>query len=254
LKFIVVSCKNQALQNPPGASGGVRIFPPTLGLGKHFYFHYWLQFLPALALLIGFLFYAVHDILKDRVPGWLMPVLASLLLAYPFIAWGKQWMHPTLDALTNVIFKGNAFVEDRVLADFLRKKMQPDDALAVLGSEPQVYVYLNRKAPSRHFYSAILSRPTRQSADWQKEALDSLISKRPKYVVFPILTNSWSLQTGSDPSYYQGAWTFTQTYYRAIGWADLQPSGKTQYVLDESKAATYQPTGKEYILVLQRKE
>ncbi|MBK8923558.1 MAG: hypothetical protein IPM81_19045 [Saprospirales bacterium] len=65
----------------------------------------------------------------------------------------------------------NPFVEDKVLSDVLKSKMRAGDRVAVLGSEPQYYIYLDKKAPSRHFYMAFTMRPIPESDAWQQEAL-----------------------------------------------------------------------------------
>ncbi|MBK9487944.1 MAG: glycosyltransferase family 39 protein [Haliscomenobacter sp.] len=52
------------------------------------------------------------------------------------------------------LFGSNPFVEDEIVARLIESEIKPNETLAVLGSEPQIYVYLKRKAPSRHFYTA----------------------------------------------------------------------------------------------------
>jgi hypothetical protein len=230
-------------------AGAWAIFP-----GNRFYGHYWLHVLPALALLIGHGYHVLHTALAARGIGWVAGLVVLVSMSIPVAQTAYEWSSPKLARTINAMFPGNPYAEDAVLADFLKKRIQPNDEVAVLGTEPQVYVYLDRKAPSKHFYAAILSRPMPESEAMQREALDSLFRQKPKYIVLPVVRYSWGLKEKSVRMYYEGAWAYCRERYQPIAVAEFKTGVPAKYILDPTVAATYRPTTEQYIQVLERIE
>ncbi len=224
--------------------------------GRRFYGHYWLQFLPALALLMGGLFYHLEKGTAALAPRLnlrpLLALLAALVLALPIVRYSPVLFRGDPDRLLRSMFPGNPFPEDKALADLIAPKLQAGDEVAILGSEPQYYVYLNRESPSRHFYMAILMRPIPEADAWQREALDSLVNKAPRFVVFNFVDYSWMPKEKSNQTYYQESYRYTRDHYRPIAWADMLSLSETKYVLDETEAAQYKPSGQRYVTVYER--
>ena len=54
----------------------------------------------------------------------------------------------------------NPFVESAVIADYLSRHTTPDQRVAVIGSEPQIYFYAKRRAATGHIYTYPLVEPT----------------------------------------------------------------------------------------------
>lgn len=221
--------------------------------GKRFYNHYWLQLMPALALLIAAFFYQMEQWIARAIPriNW-RPVMAGLMAAALLIPVARN--SPTFfkgdhDRILRTMFPGNPYPEDKVLAQFISEKIQPEDQIAILGSEPQYYVYLNKKAPSKHFYMAFTMRPIPESEGWQQEALDSIINQKPRFIVFNFVEYSWMPKKDSKMILYEGAYRFTREHYRPIAWADMMSPSETKYILNEPEASGYRPGGKRYVTV-----
>ena len=49
------------------------------------------------------------------------------------------------------MYAGNPFSESLVIADYLSRHSTPDQQIAVLGSEPQLYFYAKRTPPQGTF-------------------------------------------------------------------------------------------------------
>lgn len=226
--------------------------------GRRFYGHYWLQFFPALAILIAVAFYVLEKGLARTFPRFnfrpLLALLAAMVLALPMVRYSPVLLRGDLHKLLKDMFPGNPYVEDKVLADFLAPRLQPGDEIAVLGSEPQYYIYLDRNAPSRHFYMAFSMRPIPEATAWQQEALDSLEQKKPRFIVFNFVEYSWMPKPDSDMNLYENSYRYARTNYRPVAWADMLSLSETKYVLDEVSALQYQPTGQRFITVYERAE
>jgi len=226
--------------------------------GRRFYAHYWLHFMPAVSLLMALLFFTLRHLFQ-RAPGtaWLARAsygLGLLLLAIPVFNNAATWTAPNPNKLVRQIFPKNPYAEDRILADFLAKRIKPEDHLAVLGSEPQFFVYLDKKSPSRHFYMAMLSRQSENSKAWQQEALDSLISQKPKYIVFNSLPYSWMFKPDSYKILFEGSYKWFVPNYKPIAWAVYEDDNNPKMILDESAKTYWAPSNVPYMVVLQRSD
>jgi Dolichyl-phosphate-mannose-protein mannosyltransferase len=221
-------------------------------LGKRFFLHYWLYLLPILSILITHFCFTAYNSLNSKKFKWIAVFSLTLMLLFPIKELSAIWIKRDFGSIINEMFPGNAFAEDKVLADFLKKRIKPEDTLVALGSETQYYVYFNQKAPSRHFYCPIICRATQNSIIWQNEALDALLKEKPKYLVFPILRYSWGMLEGSDRRYYNGAWKMMREQYKTIACVEINPNRKSNYIFDAS-AETYIPKTAEYILITERK-
>jgi hypothetical protein len=217
--------------------------------------HYWIQFLPAVALLFAHLFFQLEK-LGER-PNLSIARNFSFPLAVLFLLIGvglssSHWLKTDSNTLMREMFGGNPFVEDQLMARMIEAQIQPNETVAVMGSEPQIYVYLNRKAPSRHFYTAFLSRPHRFTESWHEEALEGLKTQKPDYVVFNIVSMSWMLRPDSDQGFYQNSYSWVMNNYTPIAYADYVDYYNPTIVTDVA-ASTYKPQSGSYVMLLKKK-
>ena len=228
----------------------ITIFP-----GKRFYLHYWIQFIPVIPLLLAHLFFSIEylggrfslNMLKN-----LSFAIAGVALALVIFTTTPLWLRSDPNFILRDMFGGNPYVEDKLIARLIASKIQPDDEVAVLGSEPQLYVYLKRKAPSRHFYVAFLSRNHQYTQSWQKEAFEALKIKNPKYIAFYFVPFSWMIRPDSYQGFYQNSYSWAINNYSPIAWVDYIDYFNPTVVLD-AEATNYKPQSGSYIMLLERK-
>lgn len=101
---------------------------------------------------------------------------------------------------------------------------------------------------------AFMMRPIPESEGWQQEALDSLLAKNPRFVVFNFVEFSWMPKPNSTMLFYNDSYKFTRQNYRPVAWADMVSLTETRYVLDETQALNFKPSGSRYITVYERVE
>lgn len=227
----------------------------TITPGQRYYLHYWIQFLPAVALIFAHLFFKLEKL--GEKPNLSIAKSLSLPLAGLFLLIGvalssAHWLKTDSNTLMRNMFGGNPFVEDQLFARILESQIQPNETVAVMGSEPQIYVYLNRKAPSRHFYTAFLSRNHRFTETWHEEALEGLKAQNPDYVVFNIVSMSWMLKPDSNQGFYQNSYSWVMRNYTPIAWADYVDFYNPTIVTDAA-ASTYKPQSGSYVMLLKKK-
>lgn len=227
----------------------------TIMPGKRYYLHYWIQFLPAVALLFAHLFFKLEK-LGERsnlsIAKSLSFPLAALFLLIGVALSSAHWLKTDSNTTMREMFGGNPFVEDQLFARMIEAQIQPNQTVAVMGSEPQIYVYLNRKAPSRHFYTAFLSRSHRFTEAWHTEALEGLKAQKPDYVVFNIVSMSWMLRPDSNQGFYQNSYSWVMNNYTPIAYADYVDFYNPTIVTDAA-ASTYKPQSGSYVMLLKKK-
>jgi 4-amino-4-deoxy-L-arabinose transferase-like glycosyltransferase len=225
--------------------------------GRRYYGHYWLQLIPAVGVLAA----GTLDTLAQwtgksnaQTGKWIAGAIGSLVLMITLSSSASIWRGNGGEAQVRDISRGNPYLETRFIADFLKTQMQTGDQLAVLGSEPQLYVYLDKKGPSRHFYPSFLSRKNEKTLAWQREALADLEKTAPKFLVFSFLPNSWSVKEDTDPILYNGAFRWMQGKYEAIGYVDyINGNTEPAELIFDASAATYKPQGQYYMMILRKK-
>jgi 4-amino-4-deoxy-L-arabinose transferase-like glycosyltransferase len=143
--------------------------------GFYFRRHYYIQFLPALGLLVGIAFIFVKEQLQKRSWNW--------AYAVPFIFF-LVLFSLTISKYTDYLFKGspaelsksiyakeNPFVESIEIAKFLEENTTPEDRIAILGSEPQIYFLSHRLPATGYIYAYPLTENQVYSEPMQKDMI-----------------------------------------------------------------------------------
>ena len=230
----------------------------TIVPGYHYYGHYFLQWIPAVSLCAAIFIFSVQDILKNKFKlKYGTTVLPLIFIILPVItnlsAKSKYYFNPNQTQILREVYGINPFPESMVIADKLNTLMKPEDKLAVFGTEIQMYVYTNKKSPSRFAGSgALLEFPVAQSEDWQKEFIGDVEKAAPKYLVFFSHPISWMASSKSKNLIFPWFDKFSAANYRLIGYADML-GNTTNYVWEpELDMAKNPPTSKYKIFVFER--
>jgi hypothetical protein len=227
----------------------------TIYPGQRFYGHYWLQLLPALAIFGALAFLFIGNWLERSAPIAARAVVVGLTILVAGLVLGRNieyWSSVNEKQLIRKMYQGNPFGEDKIISDFLKKQMRPDDRIGILGSEPQYYVYLDKKAPTRHFYTSFLSRPVERSEAMHYEALKDFEQTKPEYLVFNVVPYSWMFKENTLKIFREGIYSWMMANYEPIAWYDHvgTPQGT---LITGAAAATYAPKSKEYVMVMKRR-
>ena len=230
----------------------------TIVPGYHYYGHYFLQWIPAVSLSAAIFIFSVQDILKNKFKlKYGSTVLPLIIIILPVLtnlsAKSKYYFNPNQTQILREVYGINPFPESMVIADKLNTLMKPEDKLAVFGTEIQMYVYTNKKSPSRFAGSgALLEFPVAQSEDWQNEFIGDVEKAAPKYLVFFSHPISWMASSKSKNLIFPWFDKFSAANYRLIGYADML-GNTTNYVWEPELDMTKNPpTSKYKIFVFER--
>jgi len=228
----------------------------TIFPGFRFYGHYWLQFIPSLSLLVGvaiFSFKQLTTVKGNRAVSNLIVIGIFMLVLIPvFVKEKDYYFSPDYNKILRDVYDVNPFPEAKVIGDYIKERTNEKDQIALIGSEPQIYYYTNRKAPSKHAYFSFLVKGNPRSFRMQKEFIKDVEKAKPKFLVFFDHPLSLFTEANADLTVFQWVKGFTKNYYQIVGIADFIAPNKTHYVWNE-KVSQYIPKGKLRIVVFKRK-
>ncbi len=212
-----------------------------------FYGHYWLMLVPALALCFGAAFYAVFKLShSNNMVAWVMAITPAFLLIINITTLNKYYFTARKDIPKVVAgtYGGNPFNEAYEMGKYIKARAKPNDQLILIGSEPQLLIYTGLKSATRHAYFSYLMQDSTMLniKTWQQEFEQDIINKKPRFIVF--FNHDISILANPKANF---AWlnnlltTVIPPLYKPIGYVDLLGTQQVNYVLDENKAAIYQP-------------
>lgn len=233
----------------------------TITPGWRFFGHYWLMWMPFVALSIGAAGYALQQIVQKRFKSAVFaaftPLLPLLVLLFHFVSYKSYYLTPNFNQLLEKTYGVNPFAELKKLGDLLAKRTQKGDKLALVGSEPQLYVYTGNDSPTRHAYFSYLMQDTLktpQAKVWQREFITDLEREKPRFIVFTRHAVSIYGNPNSDMRFFDWFIPFINANYVRLACADQISDKQVNYVLDPAQAAQYQPKGLFFIDVYERKK
>lgn len=215
-----------------------------------FYFrpHYFIVLFPAVAMLNGVAVKATSRMIPWRAAPAIAYAIALL------ITLGQQWpllVRSSPATITRMIYGYNPFPEAIEVASYLKDHTEPEDRIAVLGSEPEIYFYSGRKSATGYIYTYPLMEKQKFAHRMQQEMIGEIEQAKPKYIVTVSVPTSWLAHPESDRTIFEWSEKYVSANYTLDGIADIMPA-TTQYVWG-ADALTYHPKTTNVLMVFKRK-
>jgi 4-amino-4-deoxy-L-arabinose transferase-like glycosyltransferase len=225
--------------------------------GLRFYGHYFIQFMPALALLIATFVFAAGDVAANKLNiKWGGTAAFALFIIIALGVVNKQknyYFSPDYLNILRQVYGDNPFSECKAVADKIKTLSKPEDKLAVWGAEPQLYFDTQLHCPYRHSFISFTSPMDDNAKAWREEVKKDVEEAKPRFFVIVNHPFAWSLPPGSDADLFQWGYKYVNQYYDLVGFADIIPGQRPAYVWDQA-ALTYKPKGQKYLVVFKRKD
>jgi hypothetical protein len=90
-----------------------------------------------------------------------------------------------------VVFGVNPFPESVGIGRYIREHSTPEQTIAVIGSEPEIYFYAGRHSATGYLYAYPLMEPQPLALTMQEHMIREVETNRPQYVVFIAIPHSW---------------------------------------------------------------
>jgi len=221
--------------------------------GLYFRQHYFIVFLPALALLVGV---GLH-FLEERLPQkhWVrfLPLLFfACMMVLAIVRHGTTFFKEDLNKMVARTYSPtNPFEASLEIGRFLGANSSERDKIAILGSEPQIYFYSKRLPATGFIYAYPLMENQPYSLDMQRAMIAEIEKARPKFMIFVNSPFSWTKSDASAKDIFNWYDQY-RSQYNMVGLVDLNPTGKPTYVWREALNG-YTPKNKAQVWVYERK-
>ncbi len=229
----------------------------TIIPGYHFQRHYFLQWFPAVCISAAIFIFLVQDLISRFKNNTAVIVIPLLLIIIPICINLKDlsayYFKPNLTLVLKGIYGLQPFLESKIIADKLNSVMKKEDRLAIMGTEIEMYVYTNKKSPSRFAGSgALLEFPIKQSNDWQKEFIADVEKAAPRFLIFYHNPVSWCANPKTENLLFPWFDKYTAANYKLYGYADMLNEG-TNYIWEGDPEINNPPKAQFSVYIFERK-
>jgi hypothetical protein len=222
--------------------------------GLYFRGHYFILALPAVSLLVGAAFRAAETLAPAGSLALARAVAAGLVLVacvQPVVAQADLYFRWPPARVSRAIYAANPFPESVEIARYIRERTRPDDTIAVIGSEPQIYFYTGRRSATGYIYVYGLMELQPLALAMQQEMIRQIEAARPAYVVWVDVPTSWVVRPGSEHAIFDWAERYLPANFDLCGTITIDGPERTDYAWDG--AAGEPPPDVPAIRVLRRK-
>jgi 4-amino-4-deoxy-L-arabinose transferase-like glycosyltransferase len=225
-----------------------------LGTAAGLYFrpHYFILVLPAFALIQGMAVVSFQQVLRFKTVKNMLKGLPVILFA-TVLSWAVFYNRLIYFQLSPIaacqnLYTWNPFVESLSVAGYIREHSTEKARIAVIGSEPQIYFYAQRRSATGYIYTYALVEAQPNALKMQHEMIREIEAVRPEYLVFVVYGFSWIFQPGSDHTILHWFDDYSGRFYKQVGVVQINSAGNIESTWDDRAKIFPKPAG-QYIAV-----
>lgn len=214
--------------------------------GWHFRPHYFFLLWPPVAILAAIGLRSLAMVRADnplaavRFPEW--HVMGGWMVALAIVLWpvttsANYLLTKSHWELSRATYGIDPFNECPTVAEYLARHTTPNDTIAVLGSQPQLYFQSQRRAATGHMYAYPLMEAHPYAERMQQSMIEEIRTARPKYVV---LVQDWTYKPGVPTLILDWLSTYIDRHYELDGCVEILSPSETRFVWGP-EALSYQP-------------
>jgi Dolichyl-phosphate-mannose-protein mannosyltransferase len=225
----------------------------SASIDLYFREHYFILILPALAMFVGLSIVSLQFATENRALK-IVPLLICLLILGCSIFQQRQlYFKIPANAVSRIIYKGDApYAEMPAVGGYLASHSSQGATVAVLGSEPEIYFYAQRRPATGYLSTYPLMEPQPYAAQMQAEMISEIETNKPAFLVFVSHPASWRTRPGSDRSIFDWFTKYSSRFYDRVAVVDQVAPDKTVFVSGR-QISDYHLAGPDYVGVFRRK-
>jgi hypothetical protein len=227
----------------------------AVSFGFYYRPHYFIFILPAAALLAAVGFGNFVSLLQAVFPSRfkrVLPIVAAVLaVGLTLYQQFDYFFRATPDQIARSAYGSNPFPESLPIARYIRQNSQPDDRIAVIGSEPQIYFYSQRRSATSYIYTYALMEEHPFAAEMQDEMIRQIEAAEPRYLLFVNVSTSWLKRQKSHTRIFTWFQQYAGSFYHPVGIIDILGPETTEYRWDQD-AVNYKPRSTFNVFVFAR--
>lgn len=218
--------------------------------------HYFILLMPAVAVLAGITIASLDGVLARRfsAPAARVTVLVGFTVFLG--AYVQRTAHDLFDMtdteLIRSVYADNPFLEAPEIGRYLAAHTKPDDRIAVLGSEPEIFFYANRVSATGYIYMYPLLEAQPYVGRMRDEMRQEVEATQPSYLVVAGIPGSWGARPDSDLRLVEWANRYATNCYDMVGMAEVDPR-RGAAIRWDAAVVGYQPQSNSRISVFRRK-
>jgi hypothetical protein len=193
--------------------------------GLYFRQHYFVLLLPAVALLAGVGLFGIRQILGERGATFRKDILVAslgfVMIFYSLYQQRNFLLAEDPDAVSRMAYGLNPFPESLKIAEFIKANSSNDDSIAIIGSEPQILFYANRRSATSYIYMYPLMEPQPYALQMQQEMIRQIEAVKPAFSVMVGVPTSWLVWPTSEKLIFDWSSKYHKQNYRIVGVIDL---------------------------------
>lgn len=202
--------------------------------------HYFVLLLPAVSLLFGIGVHALTLFFARASRPWLRvgPPLATAVVAL------VSCLGSHFDVLfqfspvqaTRATYGGNPFPEALAAASFVKERTIQDDKIAVLGNEPEILFYTQRRSATGYIYLYPLMEENFYAASMQKEMIREIETVAPKMLLEVRALPEWYKISDAEERLRKWFSEYTAAHYHLIARYEFTPGANTPALVTDTAA------------------
>jgi hypothetical protein len=230
----------------------------ALSITPGFYFrqHYFITLLPAITLLAAIALHSISNFLTAKIKLQSFAVISITFILFTvgsaFSNNKEYYLKMEPEDIGRMIYQGNPFAESEEVANYIKEHSNPTDKIAILGSEPQILFYSDRRSATGYLYTYSLMENQPYNKIMQDEMIREIEKEKPKFIIFCRVAFSWLARTESPKKIFEWADKYFLNY-NLVGITDIQGSGIPSIFVWGKEAATYSISGQNSLLIMERK-
>ena len=225
----------------------------TVVPGYYFRNHYFIVFLPAVALFAGYSISWLYN-LSVKMMGKAGVAVATIVLVLAFLfpvqQRSKLYFSTRVDKVSREIYMGNPFADSKNIAEFIKQNTKEGDKMAVFGSEAQLYYYTGLRSATGYMFTYEMVKKMPHAEKMQLEMINEIDSVKPAIYVFSNVNTSWLVEPGSPDTIFKWMDESIRKDYMPIGVVDLIDN-KSVFVKDTA-VYTYKPVSRNVVWIFKR--
>jgi hypothetical protein len=195
----------------------------TITPGLYFRSHYFVTALPAVALLAGAGCAAVGGLMLRWKPGWARgaapTMLAVVALGWPVVQQRAFFFEMTPIQASRHLYGLEPFPEAVEIGRRLQEQSKPEDRIAILGAEPEIFFYAHRRSATGYIYVYSVWEDQRYADRMAQEMIREIETAQPRFIIvqyIPPRLDGW-------------ARPYLRQFYEPEGRADILSDEQTRY-------------------------
>lgn len=225
----------------------------STSVGFYFRPQYFVLALPALALLVGVAARALGRRAGRPACATLVALVVGAVAIGVTILRDREFLFQlTPFQQVRLSYHANPFVEALEVARYLQRHTAETDRIAIMGSEPEIYFYANRKAATGFVYMYPLMERHRYARAMQEEMIRQVEASDPAFLVMVWVDFSWMASAESQTLIFDWFERYRRDVFERVGIVEIQSFDRTEYRWGR-EAVGHTPRSPYWLEVLKRK-